>query len=198
MDNSGDGGSTQPSENGGTGSNNSGGSHSGNGKGSSGSGSNTPINTIVIGKHAELSEYSLNLLRNLKGDYEKIVITSTRRSPEEQANIMLQNIKNTGVDAQLKLYANPGDAVIRAYNPKCSDAENLAAMIAEIYNQGPRKISKHCLSAEEYRKLNVIDISRRQMKNPSAFIIELKNTVPNIIYHDETYNKCIHIEIPQP
>ena len=146
----------------------------------------------------ELSEYSRNLLRNLKGDYGKIIITSTFRSPEQQAKAMLNNIKKTGIDAQLNLYANPGDAVIRAYNPNYSDADNLSAMIAEIYNQGPRNVSKHCMTAEEYKTLNIMDISRNQIKNPSGFVAELKNTFPNITYFDESYNGCIHIEIQQP
>ena len=111
---------------------------------------------------------------------------------------MLNNIKKTGIDAQLNLYKNPGDAVIRAYNPNYSDADNLSAMIAEIYNQGPRNVSKHCMTAEEYKTLNIMDISRNQIKNPSGFVAELKNTFPNITYFDESYNGCIHIEIQQP
>ena len=46
--------------------------------------------------------------------------------------------------------------------------------------------------------LNVMDISRGQITNPSGFIKELKNTVPDIVYFDEKSNGCIHIEIPQP
>lgn len=71
-------------------------------------------------------------------------------------------------------------------------------MIAEIYNQGPRNVSKHCMTAEEYKTLNIMDISRNQIKNPSGFVAELKNTFPNITYFDESYNGCIHIEIQQP
>ncbi len=87
--------------------------------------------------------------------------------------------------------------MINVYNPNCSDTENLAAMIAEIYNQGPRRISKHCMDAEEYKKLNVMDISRRQMKNVNDFVAELKNRYPDINCIDEEYNGCVHIEIPQ-
>ena len=200
--NSGDDSSSLPSQGSGGGNNNGGSQGGGNSSGSGSLGSNTSVstsgNTLVIGTHIEISEYSRNLLRNLKGDYGKIIITSTFRSPEQQAKAMLNNIKKTGIDAQLNLYANPGDAVIRAYNPNYSDADNLSAMIAEIYNQGPRNVSKHCMTAEEYKTLNIMDISRNQIKNPSGFVAELKNTFPNITYFDESYNGCIHIEIPQP
>ena len=173
--------SSQPSGGGGgTGNNNSGNNGPINNESGNNSSSHKKGNTLVIGSHTEISEYSRNLLRNLQGDYGKIVITSTVRSPKAQAKAMLANIKKTGINVQLDLYRNPGDAVIRAYNPKDSDEKNLAAMTAEIYNQGPRKVSKHCMSSEEYKKLNVMDISRGQMKNHEDFMSELKKVVPSI------------------
>lgn len=96
------------------------------------------------------------------------------------------------------MYAKAGAAVIKVYNPNYSDAKNLEAMIKEIENQGPRHVSKHCMTPEQYKKLNVIDIYRSQIKNPNSFIAELKKSYPNIKCIDEINNSCIHIEIPQP
>ena len=155
-------------------------------------------NTLIIGSHTEISDYSQEILRSLKGNYGKIAVQSTLRSPEKQASIMLQNIKKNGVNSQLALYGRYGDAVINVYNPNARDEENLQAMTAEVYRQGPRNVSKHCMTAEEYKKLNVIDISRTQMTNPSQFIKEISSSYKDIKYFDEVNNGCIHIEIPQP
>lgn len=169
------------------------------GGGNSGGGSTTTsTNTLVVGSHTEVSSYSQNILRGLKGKYGRIVITSTLRSPEKQASIMLENTKTKGVDYQLALYGKYGDAVIRAYNPNASDEENLQAMTAEVYKQGPRNVSKHCMTIEEYQKLNVIDISRTQMTNPDLFVKEINSLQKNITIFNETKNRCIHLEIPQP
>ena len=54
----------------------------------------------------------------------------------------------------MALYGRYGDAVINVYNPNARDEENLQAMTAEVYRQGPRNVSKHCMTAEEYKKLN--------------------------------------------
>lgn len=120
------------------------------------------------------------------------------RTPEEQARIMLKNIKQKGYDVQYKLYGKPGKAVVSVYNPNASDSENVATMTAEIYAQGPRRVSKHCMDAADYAKLNVIDISRTRIKNYNKFIAELSERYPDIYILDEPKNGCIHIEISQP
>ena len=110
--------------------------------------------------------------------------------------------KYSSEDVELALRGKENRLVISVvYAPRINtfrDEENLQAMTAEVYRQGPRNVSKHCMTAEEYKKLNVIDISRTQMTNPSQFIKEISSSYKDIKYFDEVNNGCIHIEIPQP
>ena len=67
-------------------------------------------------------------------------------------------------------------------------------MLAEIYRQGPTKVSKHCA---DLSKLNVLDISRRILTEAqiSTIITYLESLGARCI--DERDNHCVHIEIPQ-
>ena len=148
----------------------------------------------LTGTRTNLSSYTLNLLRNIKGFSGTIHITSTARTPEQQARAMLNNIKKNGVASQKKLYAPPGDCVVDVYDPTKSDEENYQNMLAENYRQGPTKVSKHCA---DLSKLNVLDISRRILTEAqiSTIITYLESLGARCI--DERDNHCVHIEIPQ-
>ena len=105
---------------------------------------------------------------------------------------MLNNIKRTGVQKQLKIYALPGEKVIGVYNENLCDSENIRNMIAKIYEVGPSKVSKHCADPSV---LNVLDVSRKRLSNVDAFIKALRTLKFYVI--DEPSNNCVHIEIPQ-
>ncbi len=165
--------------------------------GNSGNQTSKSSDITLDGKYAQISQYSRNLLYNLKGYKGKIYITSVARTPEEQARAMLNNIKKNGVDSQIRLYANPGDNVIRVYNPNLSDEQNLAAMIAQIYKEGPGNVSHHCADTSV---LNVVDISISKLSDVDAFLeaVEAEKQKGTISYILERNNGCVHIEIPQP
>lgn len=157
-------------------------------------GGTTDYHVKLTGTSTNLSSYTLKLLRNIKGFSGTIHITSTARTPEQQARAMLNNIKKNGVASQKNLYAPPGDCVIDVYNSAKSDEENYQNMLAEIYRQGPTKVSKHCA---DLSKLNVLDISRRNLTATqiSTIISYLESLGARCI--DEKDNHCVHIEIPQ-
>lgn len=159
--------------------------------------------TLYLNHHKEISAYSINLLKSLRGYKGKIVVTSTRRLPREQAVAMYNNIKVTGIKKQLDLYGKYGDMVIMVYqeciSKNCSETETINAMTSKIEQIGPSKVSHHCMSDAEYNKTNVIDISAKSLSSVSSFVSALKREYPQIKIIDERENnKCIHIEIPQP
>lgn len=155
-------------------------------------------NIKLAGKYTKISQYSRNILLNLKGYKGTIYITSTARTPEEQARAMLNNIKKNGVQSQLNLYREPGKSVVRVYNPNLTDAQNISAMTAKIIEVGPSNVSHHCA---DMSVLNVIDVSRSNLANVDAFLNALEIEKQKAIisqYIEEENNNCVHIEIPQP
>lgn len=150
----------------------------------------TPIRLIGILENT--TEYTRCLLQHLKGYTGTIRVTCTTRTPEQQARVMLNNIKAHGLQSQLNLYASSGDKVCLVYDPKKSDSQNLEAMIAKIYELGPTTVSHHCANPSI---LNVLDISRTDLSNVNDFLNAL--TQANIYHIDEPKNNCVHIEIKQ-
>ncbi len=169
-----------------------GGSTGGSTGGSSTGGTSNSNIKLITGNLDNISRYSRYLLQHLNGYTGTIRITSTARTPEQQAQVMLDNIKKHGLQSQLDLYANPGDKVCLVYDPKKSDNQNLEAMIAKIYELGPTTVSHHCVDPTQ---LNTLDISKNGLSNINCFLDALKKA--GIFYIDEPQNNCIHIEIKQ-
>lgn len=103
-----------------------------------------------------------------------ITITSTWRSPERQAEAMYNNLIN---GRRIK-YRAPGQQVTAMFD-KChkegmNKADTVSAMEELIIELGARgeRVSKHCVSAEEYRRCNILDVSLN-MSNKEDFIKEL-------------------------
>jgi hypothetical protein len=130
-------------------------------------------------------------------------ITSTSRTPAEQARIMFGNITTQGVAKQKALYAAAGDSVIDEFVSAKSAGKTkdqiIAAMEAKIIAIGPEKVSHHCADPA---KLNVVDISPSSVSKPQAF-----QTAVNAAMTQGKVSKFLtpgnndpafHIEIPQP
>ena len=145
---------------------------------------------LNITKNASrISEITIQKLLNLNGYTGLIKVTSTARTPEEQGKAMLDNILLHGYDKQYSTYKIHGRNVIAKYNPSASYADNLSAMIHQIYIEGPHKVSHHCADFEE---INVLDVSKNSLSDVAAF----KNAVKEAGFSpvlDE--NGCIHIEL---
>jgi hypothetical protein len=105
----------------------------------------------------------------------EVVITSTIRRPQRQAQIMYDNLEN-GVTIR---YKEPGREVINVYRAQKDKGaarediiRKMEAKIIELGMKGSR-VSLHCVTEEQYGQLNVIDISFRNFKNPRDFVKEL-------------------------
>lgn len=129
-------------------------------------------------------------------------ITSTARSPEDQARAMFNNIRNTGAASQFALYAPPGDAVIQVYVDETAGmtpaqitanaAAIQAAMVDEINAQGPEKVSRHCADPAVR---SVVDVSYGSFNttNRALFITSVTPNLTKLI--DEPNNSCLHLEL---
>ncbi len=158
-----------------------------------------------------VSSYSMDVIKLAlkQSGMDKAVITSTFRTPEEQASIMLRNAKKD-LASQYRLYGQTGDAVLKHYenNKNKPDSEIVALMVREIDEQSAkgRRVSKHCVPESTYQKLNIIDIglnstrSASQRFNSRKFTAALADLVKEgyidkLIDETGKSNACWHIEI---
>ncbi|ERL54932.1 hypothetical protein [Psychrobacter aquaticus] len=109
-----------------------------------------------------VTEKTRMVLRELAQKYgiKKVVITSTLRTPEEQATAMYNNISK----GRVIRYAAPGAAVTRVCQSgikkglgKNQIIRNMVSKILEYDKKGLR-VSKHCVSFETYAKKNIVDL----------------------------------------
>ncbi len=135
-------------------------------------------------------------------------ITSTSRTPADQARAMFQNLVNpnnpvnVNVDNQLTLYGAPGDAVINVFVQQTNGMSYQqiirngttirAAMEQEINNQGPGNVSRHCADPSQR---NVVDVGSGvfNANNSGLFITADQNRARLI--DERNSNGCFHIEV---
>ena len=123
-------------------------------------------------------------------------VTSTNRTPEQEAQIMFEQPKIN--------YASAGRKVIEVYNSytsdkSCTKEETINAMKDKIIELGPFNVSTH---DGEHPNLNVFDIGRKSVSNPDAFHNALETARKNgeLEYSDKDRHndpKSFHFEIKQ-
>ena len=147
----------------------------------------------------------------IKSDNDMIIITSTIRYPQQQAEAMYSNLSR----GKRIRYKRPGMLVTEIYdNYKVKGAnkeEIVNAMTKKIeqLSEQNQRVSLHCVSENVYMKCNVLDISTN-MNNTKDFINLLaKNTSVIKIIHPikgisnsskvmfDTGEGAIHVEIKQ-
>jgi hypothetical protein len=160
---------------------------------------------IVFGpnaKSADVSEFTLTVLRDImrSADVAQLTITSTQRSPQDQARVMFANIERDGVARQKALYKPAGQSVIDAYvaakSAGKSPDEIRAAMVARILEIGPEKVSRH---AADPNVLNVFDVAPASVARPTEFVAAARgdSRVAKVLTPAEN-DPAFHLEIPQP
>ena len=150
-----------------------------------------------------LSDYTMNILKQIcyESKLDSIRITSTMRTPYEQARIMYDNIKSEGVESQYELYGNNGDKVINVYvDNKDKDRDTVIKLMEKkILELGASKVSKHCLS--DFSTLNVLDIGLGEMndieKENCREIVEKYEKQGILKFINESKQNCYHLEIYQ-
>jgi len=153
-------------------------------------------------KSGDLSDFSRSVLNDIMGvaGVVTLTITSTQRSPQDQARVMFANIERDGVAKQKALYKAPGQAVIDAYAAAKaagkSPDEIKAAMVARILELGPEKVSRH---AADPKVLNVFDVSPASVSRGDAFVAAARNDARvSKVLTPANNDPAFHLEIPQP
>ncbi|HWV14355.1 MAG TPA: peptidoglycan-binding protein, partial [Cellvibrio sp.] len=128
------------------------------------------VSNITVSYHSSIasdrrlvSDYAMEVIKiALKEcNMSHAVITSTLRTPKDQARIMLENAKK-GLAAQYKMYSSWGDKVLNLYESNKSKSDDdlrklMEEKISEIMAAG-YSVSNHCFTSEMYREKNVFDL----------------------------------------
>ena len=124
---------------------------------------------------AAISETTLEILRRVgrASDNYEIFITSTARTPYDQARIMYNNIVRNGIAEQRRTYREPGQRVLDVYE----EQQRLRSDRHKLYLQWK----------------NVFDVAISRLTNSERFLTEIRAQADRVL--DE--NNCYHIEINQ-
>jgi len=164
------------------------------------------MDDIVFGpnaKPADVTPYSLGVLRDVmhKSGVVRLTISSTQRSPADQARVMFDNIEAHGVAAQKNLYKEPGRMVIDVYAAGKaagkSAAQIKAEMTAKIIELGPFNVSHH---AADPKLLNVFDVAPSSVPDAilPAFETAVRRDARVSKFLKPPQDPGLHLEIPQP
>lgn len=159
--------------------------------------------TITFGPDANqavVSAFSRQVLEDIlkAAGLNSAVITSTARTPGDQARAMYNNLEAYGVAHQKALYGSAGDKVIDVYvelkKQKKTADEIKSGMQTKIEELGPANVSNHCADPE---KKNVLDVSPASVVDKKAFekAVVAEGRVSKFI--KPPADPAYHLEIPQ-
>lgn len=162
--------------------------------------------TITFGTNANqavVSDHSKTILDAILTDagLTSCRITSTSRTPADQARVMYNNVVEHGVAAQKALYSSAGDQVIDAYvlarNQGKTPSQIKKAMENKILQIGPSRVSRHCADPNV---LNVIDVAPSSITDKQSFEsaverAEAAGSVSKFLMPPQ--DPAYHLEIPQ-
>jgi len=107
-------------------------------------------NDIVFGPNAKSSDvtpYSLGVLRDVMtaANVARLTISSTQRSPADQARVMYENCVSKGAAYNEALYCTAGDRVVEVFaaNPGQPRDAVIQLMTEKILEIGPSSVSMH-------------------------------------------------------
>ena len=149
----------------------------------------------------DVTDFSMKVLEDIlrSAHLRRATISSTSRSPNQQARVMFQNIEIQGVKAQKKLYGPFGDQVIDVYAASKAAGKTAdqikADMEAKIVELGPTNVSHH---ASDPNILNVFDVAPSSITDRPAFekAVRADARVKKFLLPPD--DPGYHLEIPQP
>jgi len=150
---------------------------------------------------ADVTAFSHQVLRDImrRAGVTSVVISSTSRSPADQARVMMANLERFGVAHQLRLYGPAGDRVIEVYRQAKQAGRDAAAikalMATEIVRVGPTRVSRH---AADPRVLNVFDVAPSSVARRDAFEQAVRAERRVAKFLTPPGDPGYHLEIPQP
>lgn len=155
----------------------------------------TPKIGFPLSDHTQ--EVIKGLLRQAGQGNQPAIITSTIRSPSEQALAMYNNLQN----GTSPVYKVPGQQVIAVYyaDKKRGLAQQaiLNDMTAKIVAVGPYNVSHHCADAAEWAVRQVVDLAPSSIRNRPLFASLAGNSANGVAYYLDPSNNdpAYHLEI---
>jgi hypothetical protein len=128
-----------------------------------------------------------------------LLVSSTQRTPMEQARVMFDNCERHGAEAQKKLYGRYGDQVIEVYVAGKAAGRAADRIVADmrdkIVDLGPANVSRH---TADPRVLAVIDVAPSSVRDKAAFERAVKADQRVSTFLVPPTDPAYHLEIPQP
>ena len=149
-----------------------------------------------------VSAYSRQVLEDVLrlSSLRRALVTSTSRTPEEQARAMYNNLESEGVASQRDLYRHRGGKyVIDVYERSKADGKTRAAIVADMTEKirevGPTRVSRH---ASDPKELNVFDVAPSSIADHVTFEKRAKSDRRISLFLTPPLDPAYHLEIPQP
>jgi hypothetical protein len=147
-----------------------------------------------------MSAYTRGVLSDIlrASKTKRCLVSSTSRTPEEQARVMFDNLVRYGAEAQRKLYARPGRRVIDVFEKQSTAGKSAdevkRAMAEEIRQIGPSSVSRH---AADPQKLNVFDVAPSSIPDRRGFENAVREDKRVAYFLTPPVDPGYHLEIPQ-
>ena len=126
------------------------------------------------------------------------LVSSTSRSPRDQARVMYDNLERHGVEHQKKLYGPAGDKVIDVYAASKRAGKRPEDirfdMEEKIRDLGPSNVSRH---AADPRLLNVFDVAPTSIGDKAGFERAVKGDRRVAKFLVPPTDPGYHLEVPQ-
>lgn len=149
-----------------------------------------------------LSPYTIQVLVDFlrSAHYPGCTITSTQRTPHDQARAMYQLlIGPSGVPHARKLYRLPGQQVVDvfadAHAAGMSMETTIALMAKRIAEVGPANVSRHCADPNLVNVLDVAPSSLQDGWEKLADVARRDSRVGKVLCPPN--DPAVHLEIPQ-
>jgi hypothetical protein len=152
-------------------------------------------------KEADVTDFSRQVLTDIlkAAGLTKTTVSSTSRSPADQARVMYANLEKEGIDAQRKLYKEPGRQVIEVYRQGKLAGKDAATIQAEMRDKivqlGPTTVSRH---ASDPKILNVFDVAPSSVAKRPEFEAAVRADPRVTKFLLPPNDPGYHLEIPQP
>lgn len=158
-----------------------------------------------------VSAYAINVVKLalIESKMTHAVITSTLRTPQDQAEIMYKNAK-LDFTQQERLYGSAGDSVLAVYKANKAKSKDqviklMKEKIESLLDEGKRT-SQHCVTLESFKSLNTFDIGcasterapgrfDKKALTKAFFALEKQGYIKKCIDETMLKNNCWHLEI---
>src|SRR5271157_3434976 len=148
-----------------------------------------------------LPDQAVGVLQGIMDDagVDEVLITSTVRSPIDQARVMFNNLEAHGVAAQKMLYKLPGQQVIDVYASMRAmghdAADTQTAMVQKILELGSQNVSHHCVDPAVRSVFDVAPSSVPDLQR-GAFVSAVSSCDQVDKFLQPPVDPAFHIEVP--